>query len=188
MNIKIAIGIPTTGQINSETTKSLMKLMTLPYEFVLIFQHGAYVSQNREKIVARAKGCDYLLFIDHDMKFKPSDIEVLIKHNKDFVAALYNEKELPLHGMFEMLSTEDYDDYNIPKELFKVEGIGLGCSLIKMSLFDKLDTPYFPMKYDKKGIVMESEDIGFCRKVREAGLDVWCEPTLNIKHLGGYEY
>ncbi len=188
--MKIGIGIPTIGIIGSETVLSLMEVMRLPYELVPIFQYGAYVSQNREKIVKKAKEleCTHLLFIDHDMKFKPADIEQLIEHNKDMVTALYNFREMPLHSMVEMISVKDYDDYKMPKELFKAHTVGLGCSLIKMSVFDKIGKPCFPMKYDKGGLVVESEDMGFCRKVREAGMDVWCDPTLDIKHIGNYEY
>lgn len=187
--MKIAIGIPTIGLIKSETTFSLMEIIKLPYEFFPIFQYGAYVSQNREKIVDQAKkeNCTHLLFIDHDMKFKPTDIEHLIKYNKDIVTISYNNRELPLNAMVEMLSVDDYDDYEIPKELFKVAKVGLGCALIKMSVFNKIKKPYFPMKYDN-GLVIESEDIGFCRKVREANLDIWCDPTLKIGHIGDYVY
>lgn len=190
MDIKIGIGIPTIGQIRTETTRSLMEIMKLPYEMIPIFVYGAYVSQNREKIVTKAQelGCTHLLFIDHDMIFTPSDIQTLLSYDKPLVVAAYHERELPSRLMMEMLDTEDFSDYTIPNELFKIKSAGLGCSLIKMELFERLERPYFPMKYTQAGIVAESEDVGFCRKVREGGEDVWCDPTLPIKHIGDYIY
>jgi hypothetical protein len=32
------------------------------------------------------------------------------------------------------------------------------------------------------------EDLYFCRKARAWGLEVWCDPTIEIKHIGDYEY
>ena len=32
------------------------------------------------------------------------------------------------------------------------------------------------------------EDIYFCKKVNEAGFGVWCDPTIDVGHLGLYRY
>lgn len=192
--LKIAVGIPTIGAMSAKTTKSLMEMMNLPYEFIPIFQYGAYVSVNREHIVeaARKVKADYLLFIDHDMKFYNVTIDLLIKHNKDIVAALYNYRFQPITPMVKMFGHNGgvilAKTKDIPDEPFKVAGIGMGCCLIKMSVFDKLGTPYFPMKYDEKGFVIRSEDIGFCEKARDAGYDIWCDPTLSVGHVGEFIY
>jgi len=191
---KIAVCIPTIGTINAKTVRSLMEMMNLPYEFIPIFRYGAYVSENRENLVkcARKVKATHLLFIDHDMKFFNITIDLLIKHDKDIVTAFYNYRTLPITPMVKMFGENSTvllpKTKDIPDEMFKVAGIGLGCSLIKMSVFDKLEAPYFPMLYDDKGSVIRSEDIGFCEKARDAGYDIWCDPSLQIKHVGDYEY
>lgn len=192
--LKIAVGIPTIGSIKSKTALSLMEMMKLPYEFFPIFQYGAYVSQNREKIVQTAKeqNCTHVLFIDHDMQFFNITIDLMVKHDLDVVAALYNYRFMPITPMVKMFDHKGgvirakLED--IPDEMFKVAGMGLGCCLIKMSVFDKLTKPYFPMLYDDEGKVIRSEDIGFFEKARDAGYDIWCDPTLTVKHIGDYAY
>jgi hypothetical protein len=57
-----------------------------------------------------------------------------------------------------------------------------------MSVFNKLTRPYFPMSFDDKGQVTVSEDIGFCEKAKDAGFDIWCDPTVEVKHYGDFAY
>lgn len=194
MSIKIAVGIPNIGTINSKTAKSLMEMMRLPYEFIPVFQEGAYVSSNREMIVETAKKLEatHLLFIDHDIQFFNVTIDLMLKHDKDIVAAPYNYRFLPANPMVKIFDAEDgaksASINDMPSELFKVAGIGMGCCLIKMSVFDRIEKPYFPMLYDEMGMVIRSEDIGFCEKARSANFDIWCDPTLTVKHIGQYAY
>lgn len=192
--MKIAVGIPVHGSIKSQTSLSLMEMMKLPYKFFPIFQYGAYVSQNRQNIVnqAQEKKCTHLLFIDHDMKFAPITIDLLIKHDKDIVSALYNYRFKPLKPMVKMFGHQGgviIEDWkNIPDSLFKVAGIGMGCCLIKMSVFDKIKKPYFPMLWGSDGTVVRGEDIGFCERVRDEGVEIWVDPTLTCKHIGDFEF
>jgi len=190
--MKIGIGVPTYGIVKSKTTLSLMEIMKLPYEFFPIFQYGPYISQNRDDIVDTAikQKCTHLLFVGYDMQFYPVTIDFLIKHDKDIIGGLYNYRSMPIRPMVMLFDngkvikgTKD----KIPDDMFKVAGIGMDCCLIKMSVFDKLKKPYFPM-FSKEGKVVNSEDIGFCDKAREAGFDIWCDPTLTVIHIGEYEY
>ena len=191
--LKIGVGVPTIGQVKSQTTISLMNMMKLPYDFHPIFAYGPYISENRETIVKIAlKGeCTHLLFIDHDMKFPAYTIEHLIKQDKDIIAVPYNYKYLPQETMVKFFD-ENGDMAKKPQEMpgepFKVWGLGTGCMLIKMDVFKKIKPPYFQMTYFEDGRVDITEDIAFCMKARENGYDLWCEPTLKLTHCGDYEY
>jgi len=192
MDIKIGVGVPNYGTIWIKTAVSLMEMMRLPYEFFPIFQYGAYISQNRELIVNRAieQKCSHILFVDHDIQFYPVTVKFLVEHDKDIVAGLYNYRSMPIRPMVKVYDKGKIIDgkkEDIPYDMFKVAGIGMGCCLIKTSVFEKLEKPYFPM-FDKKGGVVTSEDIGFCEKAIAAGFEIWCDPSLDVKHLGDYEY
>ncbi len=80
-------------------------------------------------------------------------------------------------------------NYDIwPDKPFKCYGVPTGCTLVKMSVFDKIEKPYFSFEYTKEGIMKMSQDIYFCKKVNKAGLEVWCDPTLEVGHIGSYQY
>jgi hypothetical protein len=32
------------------------------------------------------------------------------------------------------------------------------------------------------------EDVNFCKRANEMGLEVWCDPTIRIGHIGEYLY
>jgi len=193
MNIRIGVGVPTFGLVKSHTVVSLMEMMKLPYDFYPMFTQGPYVSVNRETIVeiALEYDVDYILFIDHDMKFPRSTIEHLIKRDKDIIAVPYNYRHMPKRTMtkfFGKNGEQSKEMLEMPDKMFKVWGIGTGCMLVKLDVFKKLKPPYFEMVYDKKGKVVVTEDIGFCKKARANGYDLWCEPTLTLRHIGDYDY
>ena len=183
--MKIAICVPHYGVIKAKTTLSLMNLMKLPYEFMPIFRYGSYISENKEKMIAIALqyNCTHLFFVDYDVVFEPQLLIELIEADKDVIGAYYNYKYLPTEPMIKFL-----DKHEIPDETFKVAALGGGCLLVKSSVFEKISKPYFPMEYDNEGNVVCTEDTGFCEKVREAGMDVWCNPKLKVEHIGEYVY
>lgn len=183
--MKIAIGIPNTGTIKSKTALCLMELMKLPYEFFPIFSYGSYISENKEKIVeiARKNECSHIFFVDHDIKFNPKIVETILSQDKDIIGANYNYRFLPIMPMVKLFP----ETKEMPTEIFKAAAISGGCMLVKMSVFEKLSKPYFPMEYSE-GKVICTEDVGFCEKARKEGFDVWCDPLISVKHIGDYEY
>lgn len=184
MKPKIAIGIPNTGTIKSKTALCLMELMKLPYEFFPIFAYGNIISENREKIaeIGLQNNCDYIFFIDSDMKFNPIILQTLVNHGKDIIGVDYNYRFLPLTSTVKL-----FPNTIKGKDLMKVAAVGTGCLLIKTDVFKKLDKPYFPMEYSE-GKVICTEDVGFCEKARKEGFDVWCDPSISVGHIGDYIY
>jgi hypothetical protein len=70
-----------------------------------------------------------------------------------------------------------------------VDGIGCGIMLIKTSIFEKMEKPYFYFEQLKKNKLL-GEDIYFCIKARDSGIDTWVDHDLSkgIKHIGQYVY
>lgn len=191
MSIKIAIGLPNRGYIHEQTALSLMEMTELPYKFVPFFTRGCFISAQREFIaqIAIKAQFTYLLFIDSDIKFPPETIDKLIQHDKDIIGAMYHYRYLPKKPIVKFLKNERLvDEGEVPNKVFKVGALGMGCMLIKTSVFHKMKKPYFTVLFDNNGQVHSSEDINFCVKARKAGFDIWCDPVLEIKHIGDYEY
>ena len=65
-----------------------------------------------------------------------------------------------------------------PPGLYAVDGIGMGFTLIKTSVFKELKKPYF--KIYKNGM---KEDLNFCRDVRKLGHKILVDTSIQLGHL-----
>lgn len=198
--LKIAIGVATQGTLKTKTAFSIIETIRVnkQLEFLPIFRYGGYIAENKAKIVEAAQNClcSHIFFVDHDMKFEPYVLPKLLSYDKDIVGAMYNYRYLPLEPMIKYLKPdgdwtakiEESAIKEIPNELFEVGATGGGMLLVKMSVFDKLKKPYFPMEQDGEGNRVVTEDSAFYLKAQKLGMKVWVDPTLNIKHVGDFEF
>lgn len=159
---------------------------------------GGYAAHNRNEAVklAMQHKSDYLMFIDNDMQFPASGIQRLLDADKDIIGVHYNARPRP-GG--QVVSTVKLKDPNIepfygqvvsmemPAQLFQCYSLGTGFTLIRMSVFDKLKMPYFVSGQSETGEPF-TEDVYFCGKAKEAGIEVWCNPTIPMKHTGTAEF
>src|SRR5215831_16047897 len=153
--------------------------------------NGPYTHFNREDVIllAMEQGFTHLQFVDTDVRFPESTIKRLIEHDKDIIGANYNRKEFPLRG-----ATEHYYEHNralkVPKdEPYRVRAIPCGLMLINLArVNEKMVPPYFDTINNPDPAKRVGEDIYFCRAANEAGLEVWCDPTIKVGHIGPYEY
>jgi hypothetical protein len=87
----------------------------------------------------------------------------------------------------------DWDSWlplDIDEGLVEVEGVGMGCLLMKSNIFDKLDKPYFEFTYNQKDDNWMGEDFQLLTKLRNVGYKVMIDTSLTheIGHLGIYEF
>ena len=68
----------------------------------------------------------------------------------------------------------------IGKGLQKVDGIGFGAVLVKTSVFVKLGPPPW-FKFSEVG-----EDLHFCDLCAQAGVEVWCDTSLEAPHINDF--
>lgn len=151
--------------------------------------------------------CDYLLFIDSDINFEPEDIFRLMawgndpkkgivaavprtrSENKVYIASLdYDEnRELTMNGM----------------GLVRAERVATAFMLVRREVFVSLDAAHpewryydarsdrtlpcmFDFQLTEEGYV--GEDFLFCDRAREAGFEVWVDPSITLGHMGVQEY
>ena len=168
---------------------------------------GGYAAFNRNMSAKRAleNKATHLMFIDADMIFPPDGINKLLDHDKDIILANYNsrgvhevvsqennETRLILASTLKMGDKKDgnYDviDFEtLPKDrIFQVAGGGTGFMLIKTSVFEKLPYPWFVAS--EEGREWTTEDIFFCELARSKGIEIYCDPTIKMGHIGEYTY
>jgi len=182
----ISIGLPTNRLIKPKMAKSLLEMVAnSKHDFHFIVSTRGYnTSENRNYIAAKAvnNGSSHLFFVDDDMIFPSDTLDRLLEHDKDIVGGVYMTKYDKQEPVVEYLDEER------PTGLFKVAAIGTGCLLIKIDVFKKLPQSWFKYEWYDNGMVKRSHDWIFCEDARNMGYDVWADPTLDIKHIGLYEY
>lgn len=187
----IFIGIPTLDVIKTETVASLFAATSrIEAPAKLNIFTSSYIHDARNKIVDAAleAKATHLIFIDSDMQFSPDSIQKLVERDKDIVGGLYFRRQAPHNPI---INQKDGKRLVIPpvwpkNDLFEVFGIGTGFLMIKMKVFEKIPPPWFAFSnlWDKP----IGEDIYFCWKAQERGFKVWCDPTLNLGHVGTYVF
>jgi len=136
----------------------------------------------------------HILMLDADQKHQIDIVQMMARHVIDDPERLiigglyYNRREpfLPLAWI-----EQDGELYQIHKwEKGLIEGLALiagGCMLINKKVFEMIERPWFYNDYEglqeKKGdFVYPTEDIGFCRKARKAGITIYLDTTINSPH------
>jgi hypothetical protein len=139
---------------------------------------------------------DYIMWIDSDIVFNPSQIIKLISHNKDIVCGLYkmdggkqfavvenwNEEVFSKNGTFKFLEDSDISGKT---DLMEVEYSGMGFMLVKKGVFETINYPWFePIFYEFGSEIRDfcSEDVGFCKKSLKAGYKIHIDPTVIVGH------
>jgi hypothetical protein len=58
--------------------------------------------------------------------------------------------------------------------------------LIQMDVFDKLPKPYFQTITHPGGTI--GEDVTFCKKASDHNIQIYCDPTFKLGHIGKHIY
>ena len=182
---KIAIGIPTNRGLKAKMAESLLNLVAnteAEYHFILATE-GYTIAENRNYIASQAlkNNCEYLLMADDDMTFPANTLQKLLDTGKRIVGVLSYSRMLPLKPTVVPVD-------KITNELFECKEVGGGVLLIDTKVFKEIKQPWFDVETHPFGMVKVGEDAYFCHKAREQGIKVWCLPTLQIGHLGEYNF
>lgn len=198
MNNTITIGTPHNGDITPEFFMSMLTLQghmlcTSKYNIRIDLREGCYVHQSRNKIFRMCQD-DYLMFIDSDMAFPADGLQKLIELDKDIVGGLYFNRKDALPLAFNDNGKGRYRAIDeIPDKPFQCDAIATGFMLIKQKVIEgfykaindkKLkQLPFDFIRYEEDGFEL-GEDMAFCNRAKKLGFEIWCDPTINIVHIG----
>lgn len=155
---------------------------------------------------------DYLLFIDADMGFSPDIVSDMILFDEPLIGAIYPQRKMPLSWAGSgtgATTTERRGNFML------VEGVGMGCTLIRRDLVTKM-LEKMPELVDKRlalhpagetlrsagtnrlirafekldlperGVV--SEDLSFCLRWQQCGGQTWASVGHKMSHVGPFDY
>lgn len=189
------IGFVCKGLIKPQTVICLYRMVDAlnekSYRHNLTIRDGGALHDNRALIAKSAieRGCTHLLFVDSDMSFERDAVIKLLERDKDVIGVNYNLRKHPPTTTVKMdEERKKRIKEECPDGLSKCNGLGTGFLLIKTSVFPKLTTPWFSFETSDNGDTTVGEDYWFCRKVKEAGIDIWVDLSISIKHIGDYLY
>jgi len=195
---KLAILVPTRDTVHSQFAYCLAQLIKTTSEAgidtYLFFDSSTILLNQREKLIENAKDikCDYVLWLDSDMMFPSTTALRLLAHNKDIVACNYMKRSKPLKTVAytDLGNWDSWLPLEPKDDLIKVEGVGMGCMLMKTEIFSSLQKPYFEFTYKGDTQDWYGEDFMLLTKLRLNEFNVYIDTILSmdIKHLGIYAF
>jgi len=148
---------------------------------------------------------DYIMFIDTDQVFEPEDayrlIDTMESNPKiDVLAGMYvmadntlstvildwDEEFFSEHGRFDFKTPRQMQELGkaSPNGLVKAFYGGLGFSIFRKGVFDKLEYPWFEPITHKvgRGTDLMGEDVSLFWKLNQKGVDFWVDPFIYVGH------
>lgn len=195
---KLAVLIPCRDTLHSAHAMCLLEMIKLNTMHELdtqIFMDSSTILLNqRERLATEAVnlGCEYMLWLDSDMTFPATTALRLLGHNEDVVAANYVRRQLPLKGVAykKIGNWQDPLEFTIEDELVEVEGVGMGCMLIRTDIFSKIPKPWFDFGWTPDSNDWLGEDMILCQKINNLGYSIKIDTLLSteLRHLGTWAF
>lgn len=194
---RILIAIPTNRNIEAQTFKSIYDL-EVPYGYEVDFQYfwGYQVEQVRNLIAHFTihNQYDYLFSVDSDIAFPRDTLRKLLEHNVDVVSGLYIQRiqgvhcvEVMRYNQYGGVSHVPYDEIK-GQGLVPVDSCGFGCVLVKTHVLKAIPYPQFVYKSAIDHSNTISEDVYFCKQVRERGMRIYADTSILCDHIGSWTF
>jgi hypothetical protein len=164
---------------------------------------NCYIDLTRNRLVRNFLETDFtdMVFIDTDLAFDEDAIYKLVQHDTQMVGGAYPYRN-PANKGFPIDIKLDKDKFpvtNFDLKLIECEHIPTGLLRIRRDVFDVLKEKY-PENIDEKGDPFHfrtgllfaekgdhkfyGEDVYFSKICNEAGIKVYCDPTITFAHIG----
>ena len=207
--MRILIEVPTyDGRISQATSESLWRLDTCGHEVDYKPRNGYGCAMARNRIAADALNAkyDFVMMVDNDIALPQDALSCLLSHDADFVMGYYLNRYARGENRFTTLykpgfTWQMYDASELREmrergeHRLKVKGGGLGCALIKTSVFERVPFPWFEwtdIKYDQYDaadvyecsdkFMSGGEDINFCNACTNAGIEIIADTRVACGH------
>jgi hypothetical protein len=196
------VDIPYT--LSFSNTMHLLQLNNIQVS-PLITASGSLLVAERNRIIEAfwQSNCTHLLMVDSDLGWPAQAVLAMLQTEKEFVAGIYPARGEKNIFLFRPIVTKE-QTIECEKHLIKMEYIPSGFMLLSRSAIkkmrDKFPELYFEPK-NKTAVNSPSagyclfntevwngefwgEDYVFCRRAREAGIDIWVDPLIQFDHAG----
>lgn len=189
----IMLAIPCLNTVNIRFVASLISMIMFPHDGMelrlqFVTDSMTYTARNTLAEMAIKQECDYVLWIDSDMTFAPDVLDRLMQSmddDKEMVTGLYYKRRGDHGPVIYKNTSETYYDH--PKDtIFHVDGCGFGMVLIRTDILRRVINANDGLLFHPDPDL--GEDLSFCRRFRQTGGVIWCDPSIVCGHIGEYEY
>lgn len=170
----------------------------------LITASGSLLVAERNRIVEAfwQSECTHLLCIDADLGWPPQAVLAMLDSKKDFVAGVYPARGDQNTFLFRPV-LNDNGSITTEGHLLKMNYIPSGFMLITKEAISKMRDHFPELYYEPKNKQVANPDPGFClfdtqvyegefwgedfvfcRRAREAGIEIWVDPLIQFDHAG----
>lgn len=167
-------------------------------EHSTVFKIGCpYISHARAEMLRQALDADAeaIVFIDHDLEWRPQDLLALIQAEGDVVSGLYRFKKTEEEYMGVLVTHADGRPQVRADGCIRAEKVPAGFLKVTRDAVRRFMRAYPALLYghpDKYSVdlfnhgaidgVWFGEDYAFSRRWREAGGEIWVVPDLDLTH------
>lgn len=191
--MSVLICVPTYESITTECYKALWELDECGHDVMFDTVKGYDCALARIKACEKAVKfkADYLLMVDSDTVLPPDALANLVSDGQDVVLGYYQWKKrrrgevcLWKHGSWteRYTASELHSLAAMGTGLVLVQGGGMGCSLIRTSVLERIPKPWFRWVVRPDG-TETGEDVYFCKQCNEAGVQVWADTRVACGHV-----
>ena len=201
---RVIVGTPSyDGKLDVWHVNSLLQTVKRGLELGIEIKpiwvsYDSLVQRARNDIIYYAKegGFDDIIMIDTDIEWNPEWFFQLLDYPVDVVGGTYPKKDDVETYVVKKTSTDTvYGDNG----LMKVNGLGTGFLRFSKAAYEYLwdnSEPYTHNNRNQRWIFdvtllngdIISEDLNVCKKLTDAGFDIWLDPKMTCNHVGVKKY
>jgi glycosyltransferase involved in cell wall biosynthesis len=188
---KVLVCVPTAEYARRADFYDYFTQLDLDPGWYRVTPHGQSPARNRNIAIELALTNEFthIMFIDDDVVFKPDLVKRLLRHNLDVIGGLYLMRSYPHAPIaFDYADERGYCRHRVMKEsdngVVQVESTGLGCVLVNMEVFKKLERPFVTMGEIEKD--HWCDDTSLWKRVKEQGFKIHIDTTIHVGHMASF--
>lgn len=197
-NLNTVIAVPTRGMIPAKTVLSWKSMLTpLNSNITHAIIENMEVGDARNYAVRTLQelpvSAEYLFFLDDDIIIPPDILiklsRVMRQENYDIISGLYHKKDsyrTPIaYRVVDGIMTSISRDEELSEKVIELDIVPMGCTLIRKSIFQKMNKPYFKTvdEADWNHSMSMTEDVYFCLKAKEVGAKIGVHTGIRCGHI-----
>lgn len=195
--MKLMIAVPCMDMVHTLFFRSFAGLR-LPHGSEVVISTSSLIYDARNQLARKAVegGYDRVLWLDSDMVFNPDMVERFMADldgGLEYVSGLFFSRRAPVrlcvYDVCGVVMSEAGEHTptvrsfeKLPEEpMFKVAASGLAAVCMSTDLIARIAEQYgLPFS----PVMGFGEDLSFCMRAREQGVDLWCDSRIRLGHVG----
>lgn len=196
--MRTLIAMPCGDTVPADTLQAVIGLrVSTPVQFTLVRGSLVYDARNRLAEIAVSEGFDRVLYLDSDMVWEPDMLErfhAQLDEGREVVCGLYTTRKPPIQTtLYKAMYLEQRPGEKFSRPVlermegypldtpFRVKGCGFAGVMLRTEVLQRITenfgTPFSPLP----GF---GEDLSFCLRAAELGIEIWCDPRIRFGHVG----